>query len=208
MTRCYVVFAGKVPGIYSTWKDCQVQIAGFRGASFASFKDPKVARRAFAIGNLARWKNVASTEVKQRWRKDLAPHFPCLAVDAACSGCPGPVEYRGVVLPEVDMAFSAGPYEDGTNNIGEFLAIVVGLRWLEARSLTWPIFSDSAVAIGWVQNGGECRTTIQRMGPLLKSEVSSAEKWLRGPTAHRFVPLVRKWDTKTYGEIPADYDRK
>ena len=45
------------------------------------------------------------------------------AVDAACSGNPGPMEYRGIDLATGAEIFHFGPVH-GTNNIGEFLAIV------------------------------------------------------------------------------------
>ena len=39
----------------------------------------------------------------------------------------------------------------GTNNLGEFLAIVHVLAWQQKEGVSIPICSDSDVAIGWVK---------------------------------------------------------
>lgn len=73
-----------------------------------------------------------------------------LAVDAACSGNPGPMEYRGVHVASRQEIFHFGPMK-GTNNIGEFLALVHGLALLKQKGFDMPIYSDSANAISWVK---------------------------------------------------------
>ena len=55
------------------------------------------------------------------------------AVDAGCSGNPGPMEYRGVDMRTGKQIFHFGPIQ-GTNNIGEFLAIVHALALMEQRA--------------------------------------------------------------------------
>ena len=67
--------------------------------------------------------------------KQLPENFDmnCLAVDAACSGNPGPMEYRGVYLLTGQEVFHFGPVY-GTNNIGEFLAIVHALALMFTRT--------------------------------------------------------------------------
>ena len=204
--KFYVVFIGRERGVFNTWQECKNQIAGFPKASFASFKTRQAAGRAFAMGDLKQWRVVESKETLDNWRKAIVG--PCLAVDAACSGCPGPVEYRGVMLPDVVEVFKCGPYNNGTNNIGEFLAIVTGLRWMEERSLTLLLYSYSKTTIGWVVGDKKCNTTICDIGDILKMEIRKAESWLRGPTAAYYVKRVLKWDTQTLGEIPADFGRK
>ena len=71
------------------------------------------------------------------------------AVDAGCSGNPGPMEYQCIDLQTGYRVFHFGPIK-GTNNIGEFLAIV------HALALCWnqglfdkTIYSDSYNAILW-----------------------------------------------------------
>lgn len=143
------------------------------------------------------------------------PHL-ALAVDAACSGNPGPMEYRGVLLQRTDdpsMPFVAvkevfhyGPVH-GTNNIGEFLAIVHALAIMKQKDITMTIFSDSMTAQTWVRNR-KSKTTLARTAETeaLHQLVGRAEAWLR---SHQplTAPIV-KWDTDTYGEIPADFGRK
>ena len=128
-----------------------------------------------------------------------------IAVDAACSGNPGQMEYRGVYLKTGEEIFHYGPVF-GTNNIGEFLAIVHGLALLAQRGYTIPIYSDSVNAMLWVKRK-QCRTTL----PLndntqaLHEHIRRAETWLR---THSYSNDLRKWETEKWGEIPADFGRK
>lgn len=139
-----------------------------------------------------------------------------LAVDAACSGNPGPMEYRGVLLFRDPLApsgysylkdvFHYGPIH-GTNNIGEFLAIVHALALLKQRDITMTIFSDSMTAQTWVRNC-KAKTTLARtpQTEVLHGLVARAEKWLN--THQPLEAPIVKWDTDTLGEIPADFGRK
>ena len=76
------------------------------------------------------------------------------------------MEYRGVDIDTGAELFRVGPMR-GTNNIGEFLAIVHGLAWLRAEGRPGPLYSDSKIAMGWV-NRGRARTThhLAVLGPL------------------------------------------
>ena len=128
-----------------------------------------------------------------------------IAVDAACSGNPGPMEYRGVHLPSGKQIFHYGPVQ-GTNNIGEFLAIVHALALLKQKGATMPVYSDSRTAQIWVQKR-KCKTTLQRneqTEPLF-AIIARAERWLMNNPDHS---QVLKWDTDNWGEIPADFGRK
>jgi len=204
MSKYYVVFAGRTPGIYQSWKKCQSEVVGVKGASFASFKDAGTAARAFATGNLAKWRRREASIMESVWKKCVESH--CLAVDAACSGSPGPVEYRGVMLPDRSTVFSHGPFDGGSNNIGEFLAIYEGLKWIADRTLDLCVYSDSKVAMGWVSGQGKCRTTIANVGSVLSAKIAEAEKWLQENQKYR--SRIKKWDTSKWGEIPADFGRK
>lgn len=128
-----------------------------------------------------------------------------LCVDAACSGNPGPMEYRGVHLPSGREVFHFGPIQ-GTNNIGEFLAIVHGMALLKQRGLTMPIYSDSVSGMAWVRNR-KAKTTLQRNEQTAQALdlVARAENWLRQNPTHA---TVTKWNTEEWGEIPADFGRK
>lgn len=128
------------------------------------------------------------------------------AVDAACSGNPGPMEYRGVDLMSGDEIFRFGPMR-GTNNIGEFLAIVHALALLDGRGITdKTIYSDSYNAILWVRKK-QCKTKMafDENTRSLFDIIKRAEAWLR--THEVKVPVV-KWETSKWGEVPADFGRK
>ena len=72
------------------------------------------------------------------------------AVDAACSGNPGPMEYQAIDLQTGARVFHFGPMK-GTNNIGEFLAIVHALALMQQKGLhDKAVYSDSYNAILWV----------------------------------------------------------
>lgn len=128
------------------------------------------------------------------------------AVDAACSGNPGPMEYRAIDLATGATVFHFGPMH-GTNNIGEFLAVVHALALMERQGLTDKvIYTDSANALAWLKKG-QCRTKLVRDASTeqLYTIIARAEMWLR---THTFrVPII-KWETRLWGEIPADFGRK
>ena len=128
-----------------------------------------------------------------------------LAVDAACSGNPGPMEYRGVHMPSGQQVFHYGPIQ-GTNNIGEFLAIVHGLALMKQKGIRMPIYSDSHTARTWVAKR-KAKTTLQRTPETEQALdlVARAEAWLKANPVD--VP-IEKWDTDNWGEIPADFGRK
>jgi ribonuclease HI len=106
----------------------------------------------------------------------------------------------------------AGPYAEGTNNVGEFLAIVEALRWLHKQRLPWPVYSDSENAIGWVQRG-KCNTKLRRTTANRKlfDLIARAETDLPGIFSGGIGgirPSILKWDTAAWGENPADFGRK
>jgi ribonuclease HI len=127
-------------------------------------------------------------------------------VDAACSGSPGPLEYRGLHTDTGKEVFRPGPYANGTNNIGEFLAIVHALAWLKEKARVMPVYSDSETAIAWVK-AKRCKTELrrdERNAPLFEL-IARAKAWLAENPDHS---QVLKWDTHAWGEIPADFNRK
>lgn len=128
-----------------------------------------------------------------------------IAVDAACSGNPGKMEYRGIDLATGAQVFHFGPVY-GTNNIGEFLAIVHALALMEKTGVKKTIYSDSYNAILWVKKK-QCKTKLERTPRTeqLFGIIARAENWLRTHTYS--IPIV-KWETKKWGEVPADFGRK
>lgn len=127
------------------------------------------------------------------------------AVDAACSGNPGMMEYRGVDLATGQQVFHYGPVY-GTNNIGEFLAIVHALALMKQRGIRKTLYTDSYNATVWIKKK-KCKTTLEctEQTARLYEVIARAEAWLRTNVVD--VPIV-KWETSKWGEIPADFGRK
>jgi ribonuclease HI len=203
--KFYVVWKGRKKGIFTSWAEAEKQVKGFEGAEYKSFSHRADAEAAIKLkydhykgkpASMGRWKMAS-----------IKPEIPSICVDAACSGSPGKLEYRGVMTETGEEVFRAGPYADGTNNVGEFLAIVHGLTWLAKHKRELPIYSDSENAIAWV-NTGECKTGLKRTSKnaLLFALIHSAENWL----AENELPEdgILKWDTELWGENPADFGRK
>jgi len=134
------------------------------------------------------------------------PNLYSIAVDAASSGNPGRMEYRGVDTQTGKVLFTQGPFERGTNNIGEFLAVVHGLALLKKEGSDRILYSDSRIAIGWV-NKKKCGTklVLNSSNKILFDLIERAESWLKENT---YTTLIVKWETKAWGEIPADFGRK
>jgi ribonuclease HI len=129
-----------------------------------------------------------------------------ISVDAACSGNPGPMEYRGVITATKQEIFRIGPFPMGTNNIGEFLALVHGIALLKKQGSNMPIYSDSVNALGWVKKKA-AKTKLPRSEKTeqLFQLLDRAEEWLRNNT---YTNPLLKWETEVWGEIPADFGRK
>ncbi|HXK75837.1 MAG TPA: ribonuclease H family protein [Bacteroidaceae bacterium] len=218
--KFYVVWTGRTPGIYDTWEECKAQVHGV-AASYKSYPTLEEAQIAYRQGDKhtvqegqpkEKDEKGASRPNQNGLSKDQLPSYPkdvianALAVDAACSGNPGAMEYRGVYVGNFQEIFHYGPIH-GTNNIGEFLAIVHGLAMMDQHP-EWkmPIYSDSKIAIGWVTRK-KCNTKLEHTTKTneLYKVIARAEKWLK---THTYDIPILKWDTKKWGEIPADFGRK
>lgn len=202
----YVVWNGIKPGVYDTWSDCKAQVSGYDGAIYKSFPTLEQAESAYKD---SAWNYVGKNAKKTTLKKAVLPANiiqESLAVDAACSGNPGLVEYRGVYIKTGEEIFHQGPFEQGTNNIGEFLALVHGLALLKQKNSPIPIYSDSANAIKWIKDK-KCKTKLERepQNATLFYMIERAEKWLRENT---YTTKIIKWETAEWGEIPADFGRK
>jgi ribonuclease HI len=208
----YVVWKGRTPGIYSNWPQAEAQVKGFAGAEFKSFESRSEAELAYT----ARYADYKGKKVVQRrllvseavQRRLLAPEVVAdsYAVDAACSGNPGVLEYRCVHTQSREELFAEGPFSPGTNNIGEFLAIVECLMWCQRHGDQRPIYSDSVNALGWVK-ARQARTNLspEAMDKELAERLKRAQGWL---AKHTYPNRLIKWDTAGWGENPADYGRK
>lgn len=206
--KFYVVWKGRKPGIYTSWKLCQEQIIGFQDAQFKSFKTLQAAKIAFSIPfeqDDYKDKRAIISNLYLHFKNEI--EWCSICVDAACSGNPGPTEYQGVDLQSQQVVFKAGPFEEGTNNIGEFLSIVHALAFFEQKKITdKAIYSDSKIAMGWVAKK-KCGTKLMhtRKNHKLFEMIERAEAWLR---THTINTKILKWNTELWGEIPADFGRK
>jgi ribonuclease HI len=203
--KYYVVWKGRKPGIFTSWAETEKQVKGFAAAQYKSFESHKEAETAYRSEYVA-FKGKPASQGK--WREaSTKPILPSICVDAACSGSPGVLEYRGVFTESQEEIFRVGPFPDGTNNVGEFLAIVHALTWLEKHEQFLPMYSDSRNAISWVYTG-KCKTQLKhttRNAPLF-AMIHSAENWLAENELRD--DAVLKWDTEMWGENPADFGRK
>lgn len=227
--KYYVVWKGYAPGVYDSWEEAEIQVSGYPDASYRAFKSQEAAVQAWREGfdkegllqevarEMARL-NKEGTVIEFDEKKSAAnnkkvvvqtppPYIVnSIAVDAACSGNPGPMEYRGVYVKTGQVLFKVGPMQQGTNNIGEFLAIVHGMAMQEKQGTFLPIYSDSVNAQKWVRQGF-CKTTLEEneVNAPIFDLIRRAELWLR---THTFRVPIYKWETKEWGEIPADFGRK
>lgn len=196
--KWYVVWVGDEPGIYTSWNDAKAQVHGVKGAKYQSFKTKWAAEEAFRVG----------PESFQDIRATVLPDIidNSIAVDAACSGNPGVVEYQGVYTGTKKAVFHKLIDGVGTNNCGEFLAIVHALAWQKSEGISIPIYSDSDVAIGWVKRK-KCKTTLDKSAATepIFNLIERAESWLNENESN---VSIKKWLTNDWGEIPADFGRK
>lgn len=209
--KFYVVWEGREPGIYDSWDDCLEQVQGFPGAKYKAYPSQAAATEAFR-GNpreqLAIARQIAR-HVGMKIDYTIIPgiRLDAIAVDGACSKNPGPMEYRGVRVADGAEIFRVGPLAGGTNNIGEYLAIIhVAALLAKKGDTTTPIYSDSRTAQSWIRRG-HSNTKIEPTpdNAQLLGILERADKWL---ATHRIPNPILKWDTENWGEIPADFGRK
>lgn len=207
--KFYVVWEGRLPGIYASWPEAQAQIKGVKGAKYKSFGSLGEAKSAYERP----WQEFYQSKADKSMPRVLTDDFlkeivaNSIAVDAACSGNPGKMEYRGVytLAPEQEL-FRSPVFPLGTNNIGEFLALVHALALFSEKQPELTIYSDSKLAMGWIK-AKKCRTKLPHNAKTQKlwEIIRRGERWLQ---THSFKNPILKWETKKWGEIPADFGRK
>ena len=206
--KYYVVWHGRETGVFDSWGSCRKQVDGFQGAKYKSFESKLLAEQAYTQSSsefIGKEKKKPALTDEQK-KKYGVPIQQSLAVDGACNARTGVAEYRGVFTHSAEEIFRMGPFDDGTNNIMEFLAIVHGLGYCKERGLTLPIYSDSRTAIAWIRKR-EVKTLQPRTdkNKQLFNLIDRALKWLN---TNDYPNEIRKWETKVWGEIPADFGRK
>ncbi|MFB5762375.1 ribonuclease H [Paenibacillus medicaginis] len=223
--KYYVVWVGKKTGIYGSWGECQSQVNGVAGAKYKAFESRAEAEKAYARGWKGYWGSQSSQSSQSA--KSGSPKtagasaarspraaastqeeidYDSISVDVGTRGNPGPVEYKGVDTRTGEVLFSCGPISKGTNNLGEFLAIVHALAYLKKQGSNKTIYSDSVNALKWVRQK-QVATTLKRDESTKEiwELVDRAEHWLRTNT---YQNRILKWQTREWGEIKADYGRK
>lgn len=208
--KWYVVWEGTIPGICDSWEECKARVENYPNAKYKSYKTQEEAIRAFRgnpadeMGILRAIANAPAKHVNYEAIPEII--LDSIAVDAACSGNPGIMEYQGVDVKTGARLFHQGPFPKASNNIGEFLALVHGLAMLKKMGSPLAIYSDSVTAMAWVRDR-KCKSKIELCpeNAYLFSLVDRAEKWLRENT---YTTRIIKWKTEEWGEIPADFGRK
>ncbi|WP_066222592.1 ribonuclease H1 domain-containing protein [Formosa haliotis] len=206
--KYYTVWKGYKTGVFESWNACKAQIKNYQGAVYKSFPTLEAAKHALNnnpkdfIGNTSFKSGLSPEQLK----KIGQPNYNSISVDAASSGNPGIMEYRGVDTKSKKQLFIQGPFQQGTNNIGEFLAIVHGLALLKKNNSNLLIYTDSRTAISWVKKK-TCNTKLERTDKNkdLFILVDRAVSWLKN---NDYTTTIVKWETKAWGEIPADFGRK
>ncbi|MBP3254640.1 MAG: ribonuclease H family protein [Bacteroidales bacterium] len=214
-TKYYVVWSGRKKGIFTSWEECRKSIEGFHQARYKSFETKTQAQQAYENPYYDYFKikkeedsaqpNNIAARLKDEFNQGQLPVIDSLCVDAACSGNPGVMEYRGVhILTGKQIFYYRHPY--GTNNIGEFLALVHGLSYLKRHNLPQPLYTDSVNAMKWVMQK-KCKTKLEDNAKThdLFEYIHRAEQWLANNT---YTTQILKWDTERWSEIPADFGRK
>ncbi len=216
--KYYVIFKGYNPGVYDDWNDAKEQIDGYSNPVYKGYGSASEAADAFRKasmkeddGDLGKFlSRVSERSLPKPGQPDYMTNpevdLNAWAVDASCLGNPGKMEYQGVELMTGRVLFRIGPFEDATNNIGEFLAIVHAMALMAKDGKYHNIYSDSVSGMSWVRN----RKIKTQLKPTSKNGkvfelMARAVTWLN---THSFPGKVMKWQTDRWGEIPADFGRK
>ncbi len=215
--KFYVVWVGREPGVYDNWSDAEEQVLNFPGAKYKSFASAAEAAKAYRGSEDNDPADLGSFLIAAADRRPTDPGAPSYmsnpdidkdawAVDASCQGNPGIMEYRGVELSTGKELFKVGPFQDGTNNIGEFLAIVHALAEMNRRNEWHNIYSDSKTAQAWIRNR-QVKTQLKQTDRNAKlfELLGRGLVWIR---SHSWPIKIMKWQTELWGEIPADFGRK
>lgn len=216
-SKFYVVWEGKKPGVYATWAECQAQVNGYPDAKYKSYESRAEAEAAFKDGWKGNWGQGKSTSSKTAGggkagagkpspagEKEIV--YDSISVDVGTRGNPGPVEYKGVDTRTGEILFYVGPIENGTNNLGEFIAIVHALAYLKKLGNSKTVYTDSQTALAWVRKKKPATTLARNESTRKIWELTDrAVQWLENNT---YENKVLKWNTEKWGEIKADFGRK
>jgi len=217
-SKYYVVWQGRICGVFDNWNDCKAQVYEFADAKYKSFETKPEAEKAFLEGYKNYYKKNHKTQSRDAAcgqgrdamhcvsTTDDTPMLNSLSVDAACNTVTGQMEYQGVHTGTKELWFKQGPFPKASNNIGEFLALVHGLALLKQKNINIPIYSDSITAIAWVRQKKHKSIVLPtEQNEVIFDLLTRAEFWLQN---NSFKTPIIKWNTKKWGENPADFGRK
>lgn len=205
--KFYTVWKGRKPGVYDNWEECRKQTDGFEGARFRSFATKELAEQAYREDyhnyiNFTPSTDDSPAQTLNDYERNA------IAVDASCTGNPGMTEFQGIDLRTGETVLKSKTYRKGTNNIGEFLAIVKCLEMIRTGMIKGNpiIYSDSQAAIAAVKNK-KLKSTLSEDEDTkeILQDLKKAEQMLK---ENLYETEIRKWDTQKWGETPADFGRK
>ena len=121
-----------------------------------------------------------------------------ICTDAGTHGNPGPSEYNvsdlnGNVLAHAHLGVHS-------NNFAELAGILAGISYAKTHRIS-DVWTDSQVCLFWIKNKRVGKDVHERDAVLNLIEAIHSE--LKGASVN-----LKKWDTKKWGEIPADFGRK
>ena len=206
--KYYVVWSGSKTGILESWEECKNSIHGFKNAKYKSFKTLELARKAYSgVYEDYKGTTIFESELTPDQIKLIGqPNLKTISVDAACSGNPGLMEYQCVETETKKVIFKMGPFKNSTNNVGEFLGLVHAVAHMKKTNDSRPIYTDSKIAMSWVKNKKQ-KTKLEQNNDNEDSFklMERAITWLE---SNEITNEIIKWETKAWGEIPADFGRK
>lgn len=208
MAKYYGVWIGRNPGVYESWDDCKAQVDKYPNAKFSKLNATTKEEALIEFnGNAKPSEKLAHALSPGVPLKTSKPTNKILTVDGAANGIS--CEYQAVWTTG-EKVFASKVYQGGTNNIAEFLGLVSAIQYLHENNLPLVIYTDSVTAIAWVRNKS-ANTTARNTGKAteeLDELITKAEQYLITHSEVVKEAQILKWETKQWGEIPADYGRK
>ncbi len=115
--------------------------------------------------------------------------------DGACQGNPGPCSYG--------LLIRSGPYYremsqylgQGTNNIGELMAIFVGLESVTKRDVPVRVHTDSSYAIGVLSKGWKAKANRELIDAIKQEMTDFDDLTFVKVKGHAGIPLNERADT-------------
>jgi ribonuclease HI len=213
LVKFYVVWVGHTPGVFQDYADCLRSVTGYANAKFKSYMSYEEATRAFERGPIQTGDGDAIAN--NRMAKEPTNFFvngpekpieDSLVVDASCLQNPGSIEFQGIHLASRERKFHVGRLSEGTNNMGEYLAIVFALAYLWQLNSSIAIYSDSKTALWWAREKGHGSKQPQNnTNKEVFEQLDWADNWLK---THRYHNPLLKWKIRWWGENPADFGHK